>query len=72
MSKQINLRDPCSRAHWSGHFGCSELELINAIRAIGSREIGAISLYLATRFEKKPGAVANAKSAKAQATVTAR
>jgi hypothetical protein len=48
--ERINLRDRLSRAHWCGCFSCSEPELIEAIRATHSTEVGVVGLYLATRY----------------------
>jgi len=50
MSETINLRSTLSRAHWCGNFSCSEQELIDAVRATHSTEVGAVGLYLATRY----------------------
>lgn len=50
MDDRINLRDSLSRAHWCGNFSCSDEELVAAIRASGSTEVGVVGLYLATRF----------------------
>lgn len=47
--ERINLRDQLSRAHWCGCFSCSARDLIEAVRATGSTEVGAVGLYLATR-----------------------
>lgn len=49
-NERINPRNSLSRAHWCGCFSCSERELIDAIRATGSTEVGAVGLYLATRY----------------------
>lgn len=48
--ERINLRDRLSRAHWCGCFSCSDRELVAAVRATGSTEVGAVGLYLATRY----------------------
>lgn len=48
--ERINLRDRLSRAHWCGCFSCSDRELVEAVRATGSTEVGVIGLYLATRY----------------------
>ena len=48
--ERINLRDRLSRAHWCGCFSCSDQELIDAVRTTDSDEVGAVGLYLATRF----------------------
>lgn len=48
--KQINLRDRLNRAYWCGCFSCSDRELIEAIRATSSTEVGVVGLYLATRY----------------------
>lgn len=48
--ERINPRDSLSRAHWCGCFSCSDRELIEAVRATGSTEVGAVGLYLATRY----------------------
>lgn len=48
--ERINLRDSFSRAHWCGCFSCSDQELIEAVRATGSTEVGVVGLYLATRY----------------------
>ncbi len=50
MDDRINPRDRLSRAHWCGNFSCSDAELIDAIHATGSTEVGAVGLYLATRY----------------------
>ncbi len=50
MDDPINLRDDLSRAHWCGHFSCSERELIAAVRITHSINVGTVGLYLATRF----------------------
>ncbi|WP_162253833.1 DUF3606 domain-containing protein [Rhodanobacter sp. Root179] len=50
MSERINLRDRLSRAHWCGCFSCSDRELVDAVRATGSVEVGVVGLYLATRY----------------------
>jgi len=50
MDERIDLGDPLSRAHWCGCFSCSDQELIEAIRAMESDEVGVVGLYLATRF----------------------
>jgi hypothetical protein len=49
MDERINLRSPLSRAHWCGNFSCSEPELLAAVRATHSTDVGAVGLYLATR-----------------------
>jgi len=51
MDESINLSDDLSRAHWCGHFSCSERELIEAVRVTHSIDVGTVGLYLATRFE---------------------
>lgn len=48
--EQIDLRNRLSRAHWCGCFSCSDRELIEAVRATGSTEVGVVGLYLATRY----------------------
>ncbi|MEY2169571.1 MULTISPECIES: DUF3606 domain-containing protein [unclassified Rhodanobacter] len=48
--EQINLRNRLSRAHWCGCFSCTDQELVAAVRATGSIEVGVIGLYLATRY----------------------
>lgn len=50
MHQRINTRDSLSRAYWCGHLSCSEFELMKAIRATRSTEVGVVGLYLATRF----------------------
>lgn len=50
MNERINLHSPLSRAHWCGNFSCSEQELIDAVRATHSTEVGVVGLYLATRY----------------------
>jgi hypothetical protein len=50
MGERINLRDRLSRAHWCGCFSCSDRELVEAVRATGSTEVGVVGLYLATRY----------------------
>jgi hypothetical protein len=50
VSERINVRDQLSRAHWCGCFACSDRDLIEAIRATGSAEVGVVGLYLATRY----------------------
>jgi len=50
MGETINLRSPLSRAHWCGNFSCTEKELVDAVRATHSKEVGAVGLYLATRY----------------------
>lgn len=50
MDDRINLRSPLSRAHWCGCFSCSDRELIEAVRATQSTEVGVVGLYLATRY----------------------
>jgi hypothetical protein len=50
MGERINLRDRLSRAHWCGCFSCSDRELVGAVRATGSTEVGVVGLYLATRY----------------------
>ena len=49
VCEMINLRSSLSRAHWCGNFSCSELELMDAVHATHSTEVGAVGLYLATR-----------------------
>lgn len=48
--ERINPGDSVSRAHWCGCFSCSDRDLIEAMRATSSTEVGVIGLYLATRF----------------------
>ena len=48
--ERINLRDRLGRAHWCGCFSCSDRELVAAVRATGSTEVGTVGLYLATRY----------------------
>lgn len=48
--ERINLRDRLGRAHWCGCFSCNDRELVEAVRATGSTEIGVVGLYLATRY----------------------
>ncbi|WP_161596245.1 DUF3606 domain-containing protein [Rhodanobacter glycinis] len=50
VSELINLRSRLSRAHWCGCFSCTDRELIEAVRATGSTEIGVVGLFLATRY----------------------
>lgn len=50
MRQRIDMHDPLSRAYWCGHLSCSEFELMKAIRATRSAEVGVVGLYLATRF----------------------
>lgn len=49
MRQLIDPRDPLSLSYWCGHLSCTEFELMHAIRATGSREVGVVGLYLATR-----------------------
>jgi hypothetical protein len=48
--ERVNLRDRLSRAYWCGCFSCSDRELVEAVRATGSTEVGVVGLYLATRY----------------------
>jgi hypothetical protein len=48
--ERIDLRNPLSRAHWCGCFSCSDRELIEAVHATRSTEVGVIGIYLATRY----------------------
>ncbi len=50
MGDTINLRSALSRAHWCGNFSCSDQELIDAVCATHSVEVGVVGLYLATRY----------------------
>jgi Protein of unknown function (DUF3606) len=50
MDDRINLHDRLSRANWCGNFSCSDRDLIAAIRATQSTEVGVVGLYLATRY----------------------
>ncbi len=50
MDDRIDLHNHVSRAHWCGCFSCSGRELIEAVRATGSTEVGGVGLYLATRY----------------------
>jgi hypothetical protein len=50
----MNLRNRLSHAHWCDCFSCSDRELIEAVRATSSNEVGVVGLYLATRPEKCP------------------
>jgi hypothetical protein len=50
VNEAINLRCPLSRAHWCGNFSCSDQELLDAVRATHSQEVGVVGLYLATRY----------------------
>lgn len=50
MNERINLHSALSLALWCGNFSCSEKELIDAVRATRSIEVGAVGLYLATRY----------------------
>lgn len=49
MDERINLRSPLSRAYWCGNFSCANHELVAAVIATHSTEVGAVGLYLATR-----------------------
>ncbi|MGS1014128.1 DUF3606 domain-containing protein [Rhodanobacter sp. UC4450_H17] len=49
MDERIDLRSPLSRAHWCGNFSCSDAELLAAVRATHSTDVGTVGLYLATR-----------------------
>lgn len=60
MSERINLDSPLSQAHWCGNFSCSEQELIDAVRATHSAEVGVVGLYLADRNTLESSDVANA------------
>lgn len=55
MRQRIDMRDPLSRAYWCGHLSCTEFDLIEAIHATRSRDIGVVGLYLATRFTLDDG-----------------
>jgi hypothetical protein len=48
--QRIDLYSRVSRAHWCGNFSCSDRELLEAVRATGSTEVGVVGLYLATRY----------------------
>jgi hypothetical protein len=48
--ERINVLDQLSRAHWCGCFSCSDRDLIEAMRATCSAEVGVVGLYLATRY----------------------
>ncbi|WP_161596230.1 DUF3606 domain-containing protein [Rhodanobacter glycinis] len=50
VGEWINLHNRLNRAHWCGCFSCSDRELIEAVRATGSTEVGVVGLYLATRY----------------------
>ena len=50
MNERINLRSPMSRAHWCGNFSCSDQDLVDAVHATHSTEVGVVGLYLATRY----------------------
>ena len=52
MRQRIDTRDPLSLSYWCGHLSCTEFELMQAIRATASRDIGVVGLYLATRFTR--------------------
>lgn len=61
MDDRINLRSPLSRAYWCGNFSCCDSELMKAVRATHSTEVGTVGLYLATgraleTFEAPTGA----------------
>jgi hypothetical protein len=49
MDDRINLRSPLSRAYWCGNFSCCDADLMKAVRATHSTDVGAVGLYLATR-----------------------
>jgi hypothetical protein len=49
VGERINLRNALSRAHWCGCFSCSDRELIEAVHATRSTEVGVVGIYLATR-----------------------
>jgi hypothetical protein len=50
MSEQINPFSRLSRTQWCGNFSCSHWQLIAAIRATRSTDVGEVGLYLATRY----------------------
>jgi len=50
VNETINLHSPLSRAHWCGNFSCSNQDLVDAVRATHSNEVGVVGLYLATRY----------------------
>lgn len=50
MNETINLHSPLSRAHCCGSFSCSDQDLVDAVRATHSTEVGVVGLYLATRY----------------------
>ncbi len=60
MQDQLKLRDRLSRAYWCGCFSCTERDLIDAVRATGSTDIGTIGLFLATRQALESFEVADA------------
>ncbi|KAA0068492.1 hypothetical protein [Rhodanobacter sp. T12-5] len=60
MDETINLRSSLSRAHLCGNFSCSDEELIDAVRATHSTEVGVVGLYLATRYALESFDVPNA------------
>lgn len=48
MDEHVDMDSPLSRAYWCGNFSCSDAELANAVRIMGSTAVGLIGLYLAT------------------------
>jgi len=50
VDERINLHSLLNRAYWCGNFSCSDQELIDAVRATHSVEVGVVGLYLATRY----------------------
>jgi hypothetical protein len=50
VDERINLRSPLSRAYWCGNFSCSDQDLVDAVRATHSTEVGVVGLYLATKY----------------------
>jgi len=50
VNERIDLGNPLSCAHWCGCFSCSDQEPVEAIRAADSDDVGAVGLYLATRY----------------------
>lgn len=48
--ERIDVLDGLSRAYWCGCFSCTDQDLIEAMRATCSTEVGVVGLYLATRY----------------------
>jgi hypothetical protein len=53
MEDRINLDCSLSRAHWCGNFSCSDAELLRAVQATRSTDVGLVGLYLATCHERE-------------------